>query len=275
MTARVSFNYQVTQDRIGGWSENFWNAISFSTDLNDRIAALRKQLSFIRGEQTTNNFIRVSDPTLKRQVQILTYPDTPAPPSGSPDDTDFVDTAILLKLVSARGAITHQWLRGIPDGMVTNGGRYAPTGTFRSNLNGVISVLTKSAQYGWQVRIADPTYQPKALKNVGNFDPATGTVTLPGNGYSAGDMVRLSRVGGGVGANGLWAVTNVNNGAGTFQLLNYKVPSPVWTWNGMGYVRKISMIFDNIASVAPLRATSHRTGRPFGQLSGRRRKHRY
>jgi hypothetical protein len=263
---KVSYFFQWVGERTGGWSWNFWNS---GTDLNPvQIAtdALRNALNGITGNQTICPFARISDISTFRVVDLRNYVAGAIVPTPSdPANTDFPTNAALLELTAAGGYIARSWLRGLPDGIINTGGRFLPYPAWIALQGTAFGILTNAAN-GWSLRVLDKGQAPKVVQDI----TQAGVVTCLGHGYATNDVVRISRARNLVIANRLWRVTVTD--ANTFMLQGWVVPAVVTPYTGNGQVRKQVRILVQIANARFVRATEHRVGRPFGLLSGRRKR---
>lgn len=286
MPFRVSFFSQQQSSKVGGWSENFWNSGSDlsvligapATQLNPAgivgsINPLRTALDYIKGAQVYIPNVRVSDVANFRQVALVEFADA-APHAVTPSvnqDADYPNTALLIALVGANGARVKQWVRGIPDTIVANSGRFNPSGwgPFQQYLNRFFAVLTNPTNL-WSLNVRDPSKKPQPVQA---FNYTTGVVSANNHGITpigSTQEIRLKGFGKGNPANRVWQclVTDSN----TLTITPWAIPTPTPIITGKKpKVQWQLYIMTPIASGSVVRVSSHKTGRPIGQLSGRRR----
>lgn len=273
MACRVQLFWTTQGNLLGGWSENFWNNRPFSADIYPLAKLLFQQLDKMHGNQTYCSNIRVSDLDNFRNVQNESLTTGPSAPSDSPNASDFMNTAALLKL-NATGSSsppilysTKQWVRSCHDGDVNSGGRWNPLPATTAALGLLRGQLTTTGN-GWCCRVQDQS-TPKKIVAAAS---AAGVITANGHGFADGQKVIISRAKGDIPINGTWRVTVID--ANHFSLIGFQQPAgtPVYLGNGVTYA--VNKILVPITDIKVVRATAHKTGRPFGQSSGRRRTQR-
>jgi len=264
MPFRVSIFFTQQQDLLGGWSENFWNSKTDLAAARTAGNALALALNGFHGNQTQLIAMRISDPASFRAVDITRYALAVQPPSRGDFGSDFVTTAGLLVLGANPNYITRQWLRGIPDGDIAFGGRWSPLPTSVTAFGGVRTLLTNTSN-GWVLKKQNRDTLKKVIQAV----TQAGVVTCTGHGLASNDRTRISRAKGTFIINRVWQVTVID--PNTFQLIGFVQPAVPAVYLGNGTSQAQIPIYPAIGSADISRATSHRTGRPFGQLSGRRR----
>lgn len=264
MPFRVSYFFVQQTARAGGWSENFWNgasdlnvAVTKANDLGNALLAVHGHTSYITA-------IRYSEVGAFRRVAVAEQTMTFNPQVGNAVVSDYPTTALLLRMNSAPNYVTNQWIRGIPDSQISAGGFYVPTGTFAQAANALFGVLTTGTNQ-WAMRVQDKSVPKKAIFSISN----TGVVTVPNHGYFDGDYIRVSRVQGFKGANGVWKIQVVDTNS--FQLLFWTAPPVGTPMYGNPTAQKQIKTFISPVGAAFIRATEHKVGRPSGVLTGRRR----
>lgn len=269
MPFRVSYRYGMpVGDRTAGWSENFWSSLGDINAARTAAQAMSATIWQLHGNGVNLPSARVSNATTFRDVSILQLGlFSVIGPSSGADDADYPTNALLLKLTGQGGYVTRQWLKGIPDRVVSQGGQYKPTPTYVTNFNALATVLTNAAN-GWTMRVSDRTVPFKPVKDISQ----AGIVTVTGHGYADNSRVRISRVQGLTQANRIWRITRLD--ADTFSLQGWVAPSVAIPYLGNGVARQVSPIYVAIQAAVIERATKHNVGRPFGQLTGRRRTRR-
>lgn len=263
MPFRVSFFHQVQQAKLGGWSENYWSSHTDLERAQNSALALRPLLGQLHGSQVVQPSIRISDISTFRDVLLITVNTEPGSDVGVSAAVDYVTTAILLKLRSAGNYTVRQWIRGIKDNMVRLGGLYSPVAADVTRMFTFLRHL-ESAQNGWTMRVLDRAVPKKVVAAA----TSAGILTVRAHGYAADSLVRVSRGKGLTEINGLWRVTVVD--PDTLQLQGFVVPPLPAPYRGGATVRLQQYRLEPIQTASIVRATSHKTGRPFGLLGGRR-----
>jgi hypothetical protein len=264
MPFRVSIFFAQQSDLASGWSENFWNT---GTDLSSAKTAgdkLAHALNGFHGNQSVLTTMRISDPAKFRLVDITRYALAPLPPSRSDFGSDFQNTAGLLLLTGVGNYLTRQWLRGIPDGNIALGGKYSPLSGSVTAFNKVRGELV-NATNGWGLRRQDRSTPKKVLQAISQ----AGVCTVANHGYNTNDKIRISRAKGTFHVNGVWQVVAID--ANTFSLIGWVQPTIPGVYLGNGTCQLQSAVYVAVIDAKIDRATSHKTGRPFGLASGRRR----
>lgn len=267
MPFRVSFFFELRQSKIGGWSENFWNSGSDKSVVAATARIFGRLLLNLKGGGTIWAATRVSDVANFRNSDLDEVPvQTDAPTNvDSGDWSDFVSQAGLLRLTATTGNATSQWMKGLMDGDVRGGARWLPRSVSLTRVNAIFAHLTTSSN-GWALRVLDPTNQKKPIINATN----AGVITCTGHGLASGNVTRISRIQGNGNWNGVWTVNVID--ANSFSLVAYVPPSGVTVvYVGKGTSRKQATIYPAINAAKIQRITKHNTGRPFGQLTGRRK----
>jgi len=267
MPFKVSFFSTQQSTLQGGWSENFWSSKLDLPACITAAQALRTKLDNLHGDQTVTPYIRISDSATFRDVKLIEIPTTPVATLTLATTSDYPSTALLLKMTSAENYVTRQWIRGLPDNIIRESGRYRPVAAYLADFNAFIAVLTSGGN-GWSMRVLDRTVPKKVVQNI----TAAGVVTVLAHGYAANAKVRISRAKGLTQANSVWRVTPVD--ADTFSLQGWVTDNPSPVYLGNGEVRLQTYVLKAIANVEVVRSSAHKTGRPFGLLGGRRRTRR-
>lgn len=261
---RVSFFWTQQADRLGGWSENFWSNLTSFTAVVTAAQALQVALFNTKGNGVNGPYIRISQVGNFRSAQVVNT-NLVQPPLGTVNDADYPTTALLLLLTGPQPYFSRQWLRGNPDNTVTNAGHYNPTANLVTLLNKVISLLTNAAN-GWVLRNLNQANAKQLITAV----TLPGVVTVPAHGFATGNTIRISRTGGIPGLNKIWRITVID--ANTFQLVGVPAGGFTGAYTKPGTAQLQGFLFQQITGGQVLRATKHNVGRPFGQLTGRRRR---
>jgi hypothetical protein len=265
MAFRVSIFFSQQSDLLSGWSENFWNNATDLAVCRAAGNALALALNGFHGNQSILTAMRISDPTKFRLVDITRYALSPQPPSRGDFSSDFVNTAALLKLVGDGNYVTTQWLRGIPDGDIAFGGRWSPVATSLNAFN-VVKGLLLAGSNQWRLRRQNRDTPKQVVQAISQ----AGVVTVAGHGYATNDKVRISRCKGTFQVNKIWQIVVLD--PNTFSLIGFVQPTIPAVYLGNGTAQKQVATFVAINEVSIPRASSHRSGRPFGQSIGRRKR---
>jgi hypothetical protein len=264
MAFRVAFFFQVQQERLGGWSQNFWNSSSDLAPVISAATALRAAMFNFMGAPVQAPNIRISDVDRFREVTIQNFPAFTYGDSPAAGYVDYVNTSALLKMTADPSYITRQWMKGIPDADVDLGGRWDPRAASLRRLNAVFSLLTSASQ-GWALRKLDRAILKRTITGI----TAAGVVSCANHGLATDDKTRISRVVSPTSLNRIFKVVRIDNDS--FSLVGPPAMSAPAQVGISTTSRKQATSYIAIKAVTVDRVTSHRTGRPFGQLSGRRR----
>lgn len=265
MAYKVSIFWVQQADKLGGWSENFWNNGSNFDSVQSNALALMNALDDVHGLNTLPVNIRFSVIDSPRDANQLTISVTVNAPSSTARASDIQNTAALMRLSGAPNYTTNQWIRSCHDGDVNSGGRWLPLASTTTALNKVFGLL-RNAGNGWCIRVQDRSV-PKLLISGAT---SSGVITVNAHPYVSGQKVQITRARGTMGINGKWEIVKIDSN--NFSLVGYQTPAGTPVYLGNGKVYAISKILVPINDGRIVRATSVRTGRPFGQLIGRRRK---
>jgi hypothetical protein len=275
VATKCTFFYTCQQSLLGGWTESFYNVantppgpLSGTSDIAIRSGQLANALIDMHGRQTSMTFIRYSDPNTFRNVALFQVTDPPLGPLGNGLDTDYVTTALLLRLIGSDGTNTYvvnQWIRAMRDQFCDKNGQLILSGDFTTKFNALASVLVSN---GWRLRVID---RSKPSQPVSAIDPLTGTVTCTGHGFADNAVVRIKGARGMPQANGIWRITFVDT---NHFVLQHWIAPPTGVVLGQKdkvYVRLNVYTLVPISTVLAVRITSHQTGRPSYLRSGRRK----
>ncbi len=263
MPFRVSFFFEVKGDLSSGGSLNFWNN---SGDVSAVVTAakfLRTNLNNATGAGFNWPFIRIADVSNFRAVTPLKFV-TNSVAGGTERDADFVNTAGLLKVYGPEPYVVSQWFRGLEDGSFNRDGRWLPQALQQNALNTVFATFTDSG-WGWCIRTQNKQTPRKVIQAV----TLGGIVTIDGHGYATADRVRISRTKGIPGLNQIWTVQRIDSN--NFQLIAIPIGGFTGGYTGPGKAQLQVLLYQAIRKAEIVRATSHKTGRPFGLSSGRRK----
>lgn len=266
---RVSFFLSVQEELLFGWSENFWSSLVSVNDMKTEIGVFAPLLDALHGRQTTLNYARLTKMPGFRQVEVMPLVPNFGAPNGTYADSDFAKSGLLMELTGANGQKVRQWIRATPDGVIDRGGRYNPASpNHLPRLQAMLTRLTTTSA-GWRLRVQDPSTPKKPITGI----TQAGDVTVQAHGYAPLDKVRISGVKGLTQANGVWRIESVTTD--TFKLAHWvtpAVPTPMTKSNALATLQQ--PVFTAIQSGKIVRASSHQTGHPFAQSTGRRRTRR-
>jgi hypothetical protein len=266
MAFKVSFFWTCQQDLLSGWSENWWNNLPDINKVVDVVDAMRTALDAVHGNQSVCPNVRISDATNFRNVKVYRYNVSVQAASGIGSDSDYATNAALLQVNALPNVKVKQWIKGIKDADISNGGRWTPTPATTAALNKVNAIVT-SASNGWCVNTLSQANLKKTVTNITN----AGVVTCKANGYDGSLPVRISRAQGVLGVNGLWGITIID--ANTFSLNGYTAdPDSVPFFGKTCTAQLQARAYTAISGIQVVRATEHRVGRPFGLATGRRKR---
>ncbi len=275
---RVTFTYSDQGDRLGGWSENYWNNLTSQSAVTTAAFALGSRLSYCKAAGVYWTQTRFSVPGSPRNS--FTVSNNPAytsgtPVLGGPNSPDYQGTKWLLKMqgppppagVPGSGA-TKQWFGGVVDNSILSA-YLQQSVVISSTFPSVVGLLTNAAN-GWSVNVLNPSFPPISIIAINS---ATGVVTCSGAyNFGAATVIRISRVRGLPYANGLWTWSPIGSSNFTFQLLNWLPQTAVMTTSPKANVRPQLYILNSILSCTALRSSNHRVGRPTGLFGGKRKR---
>ncbi len=267
---RVSYLYSQRASRIAGWSENFWCVRTSLEGAIETATTLAQLLVPIHGDNTSLDNIRVSEVPKTRQTRLVAMTNVAqALNKATPQESDYPTTALLIELENVDQVTTRQWIKGIWDTVVVNGGVYGGDGGYTKKLEAVFKYLI-SNNSGFCNRVLDTATNP--LTVVTAFNNATGVVTAPGHNLVPGDKMRISGVRPTLRnpLNKIWRVSAVT--VDTVTLIDW---IPI-----VGYapllvnakMQRQSYILRDIVNCRFLRISKRNVGRPFAVLGGSRRR---
>lgn len=265
MPYRVSFRFNLASSRLGGWTENYWNAGGTLGDVSARAVLLLPSLTGCHGSQAYCSSYRVANATGTRDSQLFNVEGSgPLPPTVLNPDCDYPTTALQISLRRAGGSGTHVWMRGLQDSVISNAGRYVPSGPFVPRFAQYVAQLTDTSAQ-WSLYKLDAAQPRRLIDSVSLL----GVVTSPAHGFTGSNRIRIQRVANVPGVNRKWRIQVLS--ADTYQLLNFVPYTPLPSNFGDGYAVEQVYLTSQIQDVSIVRSTSHRVGRPLDLLSGRRK----
>jgi hypothetical protein len=253
-----------------GWSSTVYNTaanLTAAVTVAKNLVPLWVQLL---GEQSGLYEVRVSDDQVKRDSQILINdPGSVSPAKGSASNFASDDVVCRIEgtnLVGPPFTVRRTLaLRGTPVNITGPAGTFVGEPGWNNRFKAFVAQLIKD---GWAIRYRDKTVPIFAITSVVQ-DLTTGLVTvgtaLP-NLYVAGDGIAISRVLGAPQVNGQWIITAIVD-ANHFKISTTQIVAP---YLGGGFVNKNAYALAAINSCIPIRMATHKAGRPFDELRGRR-----
>lgn len=265
----VSFFLQQRGDRTGGWTFNLWNQLTDETQLRFAIAAMGSAIQIGTGLGCNVLKARYSQAGSFRIADEFKFVFTTDIGTDHDDNADYQTTAVNLRLMGAGKYNVNVWLSGIKDGFVFDAGRLNPAYNTSPSFQGIKTELTTPAK-GWCLYALLKTRPKKLIESISN----TGLVKSTAHGLTStvlGDptnpQVRVQRVKQNKYPNAIWSIVRVD--ADNFQLVGFDDPTPGGYKVKKAIVRPQVFGPVTIADVKPIRATSHRRGRPTDLLSGK------
>lgn len=265
MLFRVTFFFQQQSAKLGGWSQNFWCTAASVDSCRSAAKDLADKIDSFTGAQVVLTNFRISEVGNFRNVSVFDYTGINNVPVTIQNDADYPTTKLQLQMTGADNYKTTQWIGGLRDSIVSSSGKYAPNGPFIKQWNAFVAELLNASK-GWNVYVLDRGRPKLIITNITQL----GIVTCPGHGFATGNTIRISGVKGMTQANGLWIITVID--VDNYSLNLWVQPTVAVPAQGKPYARKQIFITKQIVSAKVIRVTSHKVGRPFGQLGGRRRK---
>ncbi len=266
MPFRVSFFYQLREGtKLGGWSVNLYNSAADQSTAIAKTNAMRELLYNLTANTVSLFAARVQDLGHFRAAELIPYTYSNLPSNQTVWDADQFNVSALVKVQDAGTNITRFWIRGNPDDAVSGGGLWRPGGNLLTAWNRFFAAL-KDASNLWVQRKLISTAPKTFVQQI----TMAGVVTSVGHGLAAGNLTRIGRVQFPKTLNKVWRVASkIDND--NFTLTG----PPTMTASAIVGASTYSQIqtygFPVIASAIVDRVSSHKTGRPFGLLSGRRR----
>jgi hypothetical protein len=271
MSFRVSFRFKQPSTRDAGWSENFWYNSSALSDTKLAAERLRQCLNAITGDQVQSTGFRISDATVFRRVSTSPRPAPNVIDPALTFDADYPTNSLQWQFTGSLGGTVTQWHSGIPDKVISHSGFYFPSGlaSYNDRMNAFFAELSLTSN-AWSLNGLLASSLPKPITDV---NLTTGVLTAPGHGFPASPAVYFIRIKGFAGfpyINKIWRGVTLT--ADTVQLSFWQVQTPTPVLGGKNpTARWQNYGYDKIVSGVVIGSTSHKRGRPQGQLSGRRR----
>lgn len=252
----------------GGWSEVYHNqndvATVFTTYLqpliNARLAALAQPARLLGA--------RVSNFTVPKNTRTAFYDLLGG--MASTQLADYGSTSCLNKIRGVSGASRSMFMRGIPDGIVLDGGILTPFAPWLTVWNAWAAVLSNAVN-GWSNKlwITNSTKNPiLAMRNIaGRYVEMDLTTPV---GLSLYGSVRIGSGGAAQGLQGRHRILALAV-AGAITTVRIRSPYSVDDYVGSAaWMAGLTPTTDPIQTVIMARITSRKVGAPFGAQVGRR-----
>lgn len=275
---KVTYYWTQTASRVTGWSENFWGTGEGITDsVKSQAVTLLGKLYFLKGHQTVSLGHRISvwnangTPTRESLLVSPELVPTSNPNSSSSYSSDYPTVAYLLQATGGTPVrSTRQWVRGIIDDSVIDGGRFNPF-SLAAARSGLENYLATGM---WGLRSRVQAGNPKRI--IEDYENTTETfLTVGAHGFVIGDRVSLSGLKTSPqlarSPNGIYTISAVP-AVNEFQLAGFGLDAGITMIpSKISKVQKIEFgVFTSTWKF--LRVTSRQAGRPFGSPSGRPKK---
>jgi hypothetical protein len=268
---KLSLFYVHNAERDAGWSENWYTSVSDLTTIegnpNEWQSGLAGKLALasmrLHGRTAFVKYVRIAELAAPRRTRVvntrLQY--NPQVPGTETWETDQTTSGLNLRVFAGNGVNSDHQLRGIPDGMIGQNGRFRPTDDYFGRL-GEFHLFR--AQNNIVVRFKDESQQKKPIEAI----TQTGIVTITNHGYNTNDLVRVGLLRGLEVFNGVWRINRID--ANQFQLRFAVATTDVLRNSPSSYAQKLG--FDSIGpdSWEITFATSHKVGKPTRVRVGRR-----
>lgn len=267
---KASFFYSQTYSRTAGWTENFWLEAADLASANTAGSKLRDKLVAIHGKQTTLQRTRVSEANNTRLFIITNY--APVAQGGDKpiveaEQSDYPETAFLLEASGINGRLTRQWIKGIPDPSVEQGGLWQQNVITRQYE--AFTKFLSDQNNGVRIRCVAADNAPKPITAIAE---ATGIVSCVAHGYATNSLVRIRNVQFWPYPLGVWRIGKVT--ADTFQLKGWNPrinhAPPDYT-----AAQALTNVFSYSAAKWEIaRISNRKVGRPFGSPVGSQKRQR-
>lgn len=242
-----------------GWTETyFYEGSSLFDFVQNQLSLLRNKRMALSSPDIRSTYLRASFDNVFRDSQVLTVVRSGTYGNKTSDPT-FV--SLLLRLSATDLYRRPVFLRGVPDELI-DGQTFRPDATWTNNFNDFGRYLVR----GFRIRVNDRNANP--LLNGTKIDSTGVVTTVQAHGLIRGDFVRFRRVKTSPKTQGSWMVDQVVD-ANNFKVLNWDTRG---AFNKLFLVQKQFIAGYQITDYDWERLVSRRSGRPFGQPAGRRRR---
>lgn len=263
MNIRLSVIVQQQAELFARWTENYFLFATDFTSALPSVSTLADNLDVLHGNQTVPVKYRMADIDNFRNVKQDKLNYAPKAATGIVSDSDYFNTACLVKATGASGKIVRYWIRSIWDGAVDQGGVLQRGGFWYKNFVAYRNFLVGSP-FRLRIRASNPKVP------ITQIDLTTGIVTAPAHPFAVGNLVHLYRVRGVRYLQKTWQISATTTN--TFTLGFYNPALAIGTAElSTPYASLVSYNYDSIAEVEAVRATAHETARPLDRLPGRRK----
>lgn len=283
---QLSYEFEALGDQDAGWAEDYWlNPSGSSTPYAVAIAMSAVRVLSL-SSSVNMPYCRIQPIPIGSGVPILLNlrKESGASSIGTQSvAADYQTLKGLLRLVSATGLYTRQWMGGIPGTCFGANGQYTPTASFKTALGTFLNALSN---FGFCIRKLNPgvvTMPPQGglQKQPILSISAAGVLSAPNNGMQPGQLVYVGRVQTGFGLAGFWKIAT--NDGSNITLSGWKPPGVVVPNTRSQYIQNYQYMYPPIAlntsiigSGLPIskisRAGKHAVGRPKNPTIGRRKK---
>lgn len=260
---RVSYFFQQSLNKTGGWSENFWNVASTISDSTLTLCNnLLSALSNLKGNPVFCPYYRIGILGKFRQALTVYTQQTPGDPTATP--ADYPTTKLQVALYNGQ-QFTTQWLGGLYDSVINTGGFYRPTATFTRYFESLKTILTTGTN-GWQIYGLQRAIPPALILTL---NTTTGVITTGPITIADSALVRIKNVQTPKRANGVWRVQKTSD----TQYTLYGWTAGTEVFKGLNAMIQIQgYASQNITDCKAIQSTSHKVGKPGHLLGGRRKK---
>lgn len=288
ITAKVTFNFRYKQ---AGNSFSLYNVTPSLEQLGNtpdgKSGPVEKLIQLwmqLLGTGVECPYVRVSDETIVGDSlffdrSYITIGTQDIPPTGintvlvktiESDFPDFYDTSALVVLSASTTQKGRIFMRFIPDDLVQYPLGLVPNRNWDNGFKAFVKQLIADK---WCIRsLADANvnkrFKIKAVTRTAAGENLT-VETFEAHGIVAKDTVRVSRVVGSAGTNGVFTVDTAPS-ATTLTLLN--TAGTTVKVGSKGTVRKLQVLYPAITAAAYRYATRRKSGRPFGAPRGRQKR---
>ena len=171
---RATFFFQDTNKH--GWSEGLHNVATTDHECMKQAIFLYPKRIKLNGDTASLTYIRTSDDLVKRDsnvTHISAFDGTPGYFAETP--SEIANTALVIRIETALDTVRRTlYMSGIPDEIVTQAGKFAPTPAWQSSFNDWVQQLILG---GWALKGATRCFDPGAHNWHGGAYPS-GQVTV-------------------------------------------------------------------------------------------------
>jgi len=250
-----------------GWTETIYlNVANLTLALEAAKALVPKRVALL-GQNSFLVHLRVSDDMVKRDSQIeVIAEDDSFPVRGSQSELASDDLVIRLEAGIVFRTRRTLAMRGVPKNILGTAGRFIGAAQWNTRF---VAWGQHLQQNHWAIKFRDKTVPVFNLSGAVQ-DVLTGIVTVTtqvAHGYQPGDMVFISGVAGSTELNGLWVILATP----LVTTFTVKMATLMRPYILSGRCNANNYALAEINKVQLIRAATHKVGRPFDSLVGRRR----